>query len=569
MAKIKYQDLRHSAAHLLASAVKELFPKVKLGIGPSIEHGFYYDFDIKTPFTEQDIEKIEKKMFEIVKKDFEFKKSKKTRKEAQKILKNEPYKLELLKDLPDNNITFYTHGNFTDLCLGPHIKSTGQLKAVKLLKFSGSYWKGDSQNKQLQRIYGVAFPSTKELRQYLKQLEEAEKRNHVKLGKQLDLFSIHPEGPGFTFWHPKGVIIYNEIIKYWEEEHKKVNYLQVKTPIILSKELWLKSGHWDHYKESMYFTKIDKRDFAIKPMNCPGGILIYKEKLHSYKEFPLRIAELGLVHRHELSGVLNGLFRVRVFTQDDAHIYCEENQIEQEVLNILELTERIYKKFNFKFHIELSTMPEKHIGQEKTWQKAEKHLENALKKKKVDYRINPGDGAFYGPKIDFHLEDALGRTWQCGTIQLDFSMPEKFNLTYDAENGKKQRPVMLHRTILGSMERFIGMLIEHYAGNFPLWLSPVQVRIVTVTDRNNKFAQQIYKKLTEKDIRVELDDRSESIGKKVREAQLMKIPLVITIGDKEQQKKTLAVRTVDGKVKFGVKIETFIKDIVKKISERK
>lgn len=558
--------LRHSVAHILADAVKQLFPDVKLGIGPSIENGFYYDFDKKEPFTPDDLKRIEDKMREIINKDYKFKKLTKTKAEAKKILKNEPYKLDLLKDI--EKPTFYQHGNFIDLCAGPHLKSTKDIKAFKLLKVSGAYWKGDSKNQQLQRIYGTAFEDKKQLKQYLHQLEEAEKRNHVKLGKSLHLFSIHPEGPGFIFWHPKGNIIYDEIVKFWKELHTKEDYKLIQTPLILSKELWEKSGHWEHYKENMYFTKIDKRDFAIKPMNCPGGILVYKENLHSYKEFPLKIGELGLVHRHEMSGVLNGLFRVRAFTQDDAHIYCEENQIEQEIINIINLTDDLYKPFNLKYELELSTMPKNHIGTKAMWNKAEKYLETALKKKKLKYKINKGDGAFYGPKIDIHLTDALGRKWQCGTIQLDFAMPEKFKLTYDGEDGKKHRPVMLHRTLLGSLERFIGILIEHYAGKFPLWLAPVQVKILTITDNNIEFAEQVYKELKQAGIRVELDTRQETMNKKVRETQLQKIPITITIGNKEQEKKTLALRTLDGKVKFGVKIKDFIEQIQKQIKNK-
>ncbi|MCG2718748.1 MAG: threonine--tRNA ligase, partial [Nanoarchaeota archaeon] len=490
------------------------------------------------------------------------------KKEAEKILKGEHYKIELLEELEGKPI-FYTNGDFTDLCKGPHVKSTGEIKAFKLMKIAGAYWKGDSNKPMLQRIYGTAFTDRKELRTYLHLLKEAEKRNHIKLGKELGLFSMHPEGPGFPFFHPKGMIVWHELMKYWKEEHDKEGYDEIKTPIILNKELWEQSGHWDHYKENMYFTKIDEGDYAIKPMNCPGGVLVYKTHLHSYREFPMKHAEVGLVHRHEMSGVLNGLFRVRVFHQDDAHIYCMEEQIKDEVIKIINLIDRMYKTFGLEYNMELSTKPDKSIGSDKMWKTAEASLKNALKEIKADYQLNPGDGAFYGPKIDFHIKDSLGRTWQCATIQLDFAMPERFDLTYEGADGKKHRPVMLHRVIYGAVERFLGILIEHYAGKFPTWLSPVQVVLMTVTDRNAKFAQEIYTKMKEAGIRVELDDRSESIGKKVRDNQLKKTNFMITLGDKEQEKKTLAIRTRDGKVKFGVKVDAFVKDIIKEIKERK
>ncbi len=564
------ETIRHSASHVLASAVKELFPNAKLGIGPSIEDGFYYDFDLKHNLIPEDLKKIEKKMQEIINKNLIFKKSKKTREQAKRILKNEPFKLELLKDLPNNNIIFYSLDSFIDLCAGPHVKSTKEIKAFKLLKIAGAYWKGDRKNKQLQRIYGTAFASKEELNIYLKRLEEAEKRNHVKLGKQLDLFSIHEEGPGFIFWHPKGVVIINELISFWRKVHEKENYKEIKTPIILSKKLWEESGHWDHYKENMYFTKVDNRDFAVKPMNCPGAVLIYKEGLHSYKEFPLRLAELGLVHRHELSGVLNGLLRLRSFTQDDAHIFLEESQIKEEVIRIIDLIDYFYKKvFKFNYYIELSTKPKKAMGSKTTWDKAEKALKEALDNKKINYKINKGEGAFYGPKIDFHVEDSLGRTWQLATIQLDFSFPERFDLTYEGKDGKKHRPVMIHRVVYGAIERFLGILIEHYAGKFPLWLSPIQVKILTLTDRNKEFALEVYNNLKYNNIRVELDDRSESIGKKVRDSQLEKINYSITIGDKEQENNTLAIRTLDGKVQFGVKLDQFINNILDEIKEKR
>lgn len=561
------ESLRHSASHILAQAVLELFPKTKLAIGPAIENGFYYDFDRAEPFTPEDLEKIEKRMNEIVKRNLKIEKIEVTKAKAKELLKNQPYKLELLNELK-GKITFYKQGEFMDLCYGPHVDSTSEVKAIKLLSIAGAYWRGDSKNKMLQRIYGTAFYEKSELKEYLDMLEEAKKRDHKKLGEQLDLFSFHEEGPGFPFFHNKGMIVYNELINYWKKLHKENGYQEIKTPIILNKELWLRSGHWDHYKENMYFTKIDNKDFAVKPMNCPGGILIFRNKLHSYKEFPLKVAELGLVHRHELSGVLNGLFRVRVFTQDDAHIFCTEEQLENEIIGVINLSNKIYKTFGLSYELELSTRPEKRTGTDKMWDNAETALEKALKKLKLTYKINPGDGAFYGPKIDFHIKDSLGRTWQCGTIQVDFSMPEKFDLTYDGSDGRKHRPVMVHRAILGSVERFLGILIEHYAGNFPLWLSPVQVRIVTVNDNCINFAKEIQEKLEKNDIRVEIDSRSESIGKKVRDAQVEKVNYIVTIGEKEIENKKLAVRTREGKVTFGVNTDTFIKELKEEINKK-
>lgn len=560
-------SLRHSASHVLAQAVLELFPTTKLAIGPSIENGFYYDFDTKKPFTPEDLEKIEKRCLEIIKKDLKIKKSLKTKVEAKKLLKDNPYKIELLEDIKGKP-SFYQQGDFIDLCAGPHVNSTGEIKAFKLLSLAGAYWRGDSKNKMLQRIYGTAFYDKKELKKYLFTLEEAKKRDHKKLGEQQDLFSFHEEGPGFPFFHPKGMIIINELLSYWRSIHNKYNYKEVRTPIILNKSLWLKSGHWDHYKENMYFTKIDKKENAVKPMNCPGGILIYKSKLHSYKEFPLRVGELGLVHRHELSGVLNGLFRVRSFTQDDAHIYCTEEQAQEEVVNVIKLIEEMYKAFGLTYDLELSTRPEKSIGTTKMWNFAEATLEKALKKLKKPFKLNPGDGAFYGPKIDFHAKDSLGRTWQCGTIQLDFAMPEKFDLEYDAKDGKKHRPVMIHRTVYGSLERFLGILIEHYAGKFPLWLSPVQVKILPMTDRSNKFSEELKETLEKNNIRVEIDPRSESMSKKVRDAQKEKVNYMVTIGDKEIQSKNLAIRTREGKVSFNVSIDKFIKDLQKEVLDK-
>lgn len=560
------EKLRHSCSHVLAQAVKRLFPNAKLGIGPAIEEGFYYDFD-NVEFKEEDLERIEKEMRRIIKENHAFKETDVTKKKAEEMLKEEPYKLELLQELK-GKITFYQNGNFIDLCRGPHIKTTGEIKAFKLTRIAGAYWKGDSNRPMLQRIYGIAFKTEKEIKDYLTLLEEAEKRNHVRIGKELGLFSMHEEGPGFPFFHPKGMIIWYELMKYWKEEHNKEGYQEVKTPIILNKRLWEQSGHWDHYKENMYFTKIDNKDFAVKPMNCPGGILIYKSTLHSYRELPLKLAEIGLVHRHELSGVLNGLFRVRSFHQDDAHIYCMEDQIKDEVIKIVKLVDRVYKTFKLEYHMELSTKPKNSIGSDEMWENAERALKDALKEISADYKLNPGDGAFYGPKIDFHIKDALGRTWQCATIQLDFAMPERFELSYEGADGRKHRPVMLHRVVYGAIERFLGILIEHYAGKFPTWLAPVQVTLMTVTERNEKFANEVFALMKEAGIRVELDDRSESIGKKVRDNQIKKIPFMVTLGDKEQENKTLAIRTRDGKVKFGVKVEDFLKEIAKEIKDR-
>ena len=563
----KLESLRHSTAHLLAQAVLELFPKTKLGIGPSIENGFYYDFDIKEDFSEKDLERIEQRMKEISKKNLKIVRESKTKSEAEKILKNQPYKLELLKELKTEP-TFYTQGDFADLCAGPHVGSTKEIKYFKLLKIAGAYWKGDSKNKMLQRIYGTVFEDRKELKNHLHMLEEAKKRDHKKLGEQLDLFTFHKEGPGFPFFHPKGTVIYNELVDFWKKIHRKHGYQEIKTPIILNNELWLKSGHWENYKENMYFTKIDKKDYAVKPMNCPGGILVYKSKLHSYKEFPLKLAELGLVHRHELSGVLNGLFRVRNFTQDDAHIYCTKEQLEDEIKKVINLTGDIYGTFGLKYELELSTRPEKSIGSAAMWSDAENSLKNALESLKLDYQLNPGDGAFYGPKIDFHIKDSLGRSWQCGTIQVDFSMPEKFDLEYDGSDNRKHRPVMVHRAILGSLERFLGILIEHYAGKFPLWLNPSQVKILTVADKFNDYAQEVEKSMKSEGLRVSVDFRAESISKKVRDAQALKIPLIIIIGEKEVEAKTVSVRTLDNKVKFGVKLEDFFSKVQENIDKK-
>ena len=559
---------RHSTAHVLAQAVIDLFPKALPTIGPVVEEGFYYDFDIDHHFTPEDVSKIEKKMWEIVNKDYKFERKELSEKEAKKIFKNNKYKIELIEEFNEPS-SAYKQGNFIDLCRGPHILSTRKIEAFKIIKIAGAYWKGDAKNKQLQRIYGISFPEKKQLKDYLQLLEEAEKRDHRKIGKQLDLFSLHEEGPGFIFFHPKGVVIINILKDFLRKELDKLDYKEVMTPMILSRTLWEQSGHWDHYKENMYFTKVEGKDFAVKPMNCPGAILIYKEKLPSYRDLPIRFAEFGVDHRHELSGVLAGLFRVRAFTQDDAHIFCTPAQVEKEVLQLIDLTDFVYKTFNFTYHIELSTRPEKFSGKKENWDKAEKALADALNKRKIKYKINPGDGAFYGPKIDYHIKDCLGRTWQCATIQVDFSMPEKFNLKYIAKDGNKHIPVMIHRTIYGSMERFLGILIEHYAGKFPLWLAPIQARILTVADRFSLYAKKIKEELEKNNIRVELDVRTESVGYKVREAQSQKIPLIINVGEKEEKNNTVAVRTLDNKLHFNVKIKDLIKKIKDNVEKKK
>ena len=556
--------LRHSAAHILAQAVKKLFPEAKIAIGPAIEDGFYYDFDVE-PFHPDDLKKIEKEMNQLIRQKQEFKKELITKKEAKKIFKDEPYKMELISELPGDKVSVYTNSDFTDLCKGPHVENSKVLKAFKLTKTSGAYWKGKAENKQLQRIYGIIFHDKEELKKHLKMLEEAEKRDHVKLGKQLNLFSMHPEAPGTPFFHDKGTFIFNRLVKFMRDEMKKRNYEETKTPLILERTLWERSGHWEHYKDNMYFTKIDDRDFAVKPMNCPGNLLVYKTRSHSYRELPIKSGEFGLVYRHELSGVLAGLFRVSAFTQDDAHVFCEESQLQEQIVELIELCDLTYKTFNFEYEVELSTKPEKAMGSKEIWDKAENVLKEALKSKKLKYKLNEGDGAFYGPKIDFHLKDCLGRTWQCGTIQVDFSMPEKFDLTYEGKDGKKHRPVMVHRAIYGSLERFLGILIEHYAGKFPLWIAPVQIRVLTVADRFEKYAEKVKEELEKNNFRVELDARTESVNYKVREAQLQKIPLILNVGEKEEEGKTVAVRTQDGNLHFGVKIKELVKKINKNI----
>ena len=552
----------HTTSHIMAQAIKRLYPEIKLAIGPSIDNGFYYDFDTDKPFTPEMLEAIEKEMKKVIKEDLPIERFELPRKEALKLMKDEPYKQELINDLPEGEtISFYKQGEFTDLCAGPHLTSTGKVKAVKLLSSSGAYWRGDEKNKMLQRIYGISFPKASALEEYVNMLEEAKKRDHKKLGKQLELFMVAPEGPGFPFFLPKGMALRNVLEDFWRKIHVKNGYQEIKTPVILNEQLWHTSGHWDHYKENMYTTKIDDVDFGIKPMNCPGGMLVYKNKMHSYRDLPIRMGELGLVHRHEKSGELNGLFRVRCFTQDDAHIFCTPSQIESEIVRLMKLINEVYSIFGFNYTVELSTRPEDSMGSDEAWEMAENALKKALEHENVEYVINEGDGAFYGPKIDFHIKDCLGREWQCGTIQLDFQMPERFDLTYIGEDGEKHRPVMLHRVIFGSIERFIGILIEHFAGAFPTWLAPVQVRILPIADSHKEYAEKLKKEFEENEIRVEIDEREEKIGYKIREAQLQKIPYMLIIGDKEVEANAVGVRSrKDGDI-GAMKVADFIAKI--------
>jgi len=544
----EYRNLyRHSTAHILAQAVKRLYPDVKLTIGPAITDGFYYDFDTPEPFTPETLELIEAEMRRICKEKLSFERFELPREDALKLVaeQDEPYKTELIEDLPEDSvISFYRQGEFVDLCAGPHVDTTGRIKAnaFKLTGCTGAYWRGDAENKMLQRVYGTCFQSKDELEEHLRRIEEAKQRDHRKLGRELDLFALFDEGPGFPFFFPKGMIIRNELTGFWREEHRKAGYVEINTPVILNEEMWHRSGHWDHYKNNMYFTKIDDADFAIKPMNCPGGMLAYKRRMWSYRDLPVRMAELGLVHRHELSGALHGLMRVRCFTQDDAHLFMTPEHVPAEIAAAIELVDRIYKVFGFEYRVELSTRPEDFMGEAEKWDIAENILEEVLIKKNVNYHINPGDGAFYGPKIDFHLVDCLGRTWQCATLQLDFQMPERFELEYVGADGEKHRPVMIHRTILGSMERFIGILTEHFAGAFPLWLAPVQVVVMPITDRTHDYALSITDKLIAAGLRAETDFRSEKIGFKIREAQMQKVPYMLVLGDKEAESGLVAVR---------------------------
>lgn len=574
---VKFEDKEgkeifwHTSAHIMALAVQNLFPGVKFAIGPAIDNGFYYDFDTEHRFVPEDLEKIEAEMKKIAKENYTVERFVMSRDEALDYFKkkDEVYKVDLIENLPeDEEISFYKLGEFTDLCAGPHLYETKKVKAVKLLSIAGAYWRGDENNKMLQRIYGTTYEKKKDLEEYLNRLEEAKKRDHRKLGRELDLFTIQEEGPGFPFFHPKGMIIRNILENFWREEHAKRGYDEIKTPIILNESLWHQSGHWDHYKENMYFTKIDEEDYAIKPMNCPGSILVYKSKMYSYRDLPLRWGELGLVHRHELSGALHGLMRVRSFTQDDAHLYILPSQIKKELIDIIDLADYMYSIFGFKYHIELSTRPEDSMGTEEQWEVATNGLKEALEEKGIKYIINEGDGAFYGPKIDFQLEDAIGRTWQCGTIQLDFQMPERFDISYVDKDNEKKRPVMIHRTIFGSMERFMGILIEHYAGKFPVWLAPVQVSILPISDKFNDYAYELKDKLKDKGIRVELDSRAEKIGYKIREAQLQRIPYMLIVGEKEVADNLVSVRKRDHGDLGQMNVEDFISTIVEEIENK-
>ena len=561
----------HSASHLMAMAVKHLFPNAKLAIGPAIADGFYYDFDTEVPFTTEDLGKIEKEMQHCAKKSIRPRRYTLPRAEAIAYMqgRQEPYKVELIEDLPeDEELSFYEMGDFTDLCVGPHLPNLSYIKAFKLTHVAGAYWRGDEHNKMLCRIYATAFPTKEQLQEHLDRIEEAKKRDHRKLGRELDLFDIRDEGPGFPFFYPKGMILRNILEDYWREIHRKAGYEEIKTPIMLNRGLWERSGHWDHYKENMYTTKIDDTDFAIKPMNCPGGILVYQRRLWSYRDLPIRSGELGLVHRHEKSGALHGLMRVRCFTQDDAHIFMTPEQIKDEIKGVYNLINEVYTRFGFPYHVELSTRPENSIGTDEMWELATNGLQGALDELGVKYVINEGDGAFYGPKIDFHLTDCLGRTWQCGTIQLDMNLPERFDLTYTGADGEKHRPVMIHRVVFGSIERFIGILVEHFGGAFPTWLAPVQVKVMTITSRSDEAAREVAGLLTDAGLRPELDLRNEKIGFKVREAQMMKIPYMFVLGDREAENRTVTIRNRKGDNLGTVSFEEAVAMIKKLNDER-
>ena len=563
--------LRHTASHVMAQAVKRLWPEAKLAIGPAIDKGFYYDIDMEHTLTPEDLTKIEKEMSRIVKENLPITKSVMSRQEAIEFFKskNEDYKVELIEDLPEDAvISCYAQGDFVDFCAGPHVASTGKVKAFKLQSIAGAYWRGDEKNKMLQRIYGTAFEKKEELDAYLHMLEEAAKRDHRKLGKELGLFVIKEEGPGFPFFLPKGMALRNELENFWREVHHDFDYEEIRTPIILSKHLWETSGHWDHYRENMYTTIIDDEEYAIKPMNCPGGILVYQNEMHSYRDFPLRYAELGLVHRHELSGALHGLFRVRAFTQDDAHVFMLPDQMQTELMKVIELFDRIYSQFGLKYHVELSTKPDNAMGDDAIWEAATEALRNAIEAKGIPYVINPGDGAFYGPKLDYHIEDSLGRTWQCGTIQLDMNLPERFQIEYIGEDGQKHRPIMIHRACFGSMERFIGILTEHYAGAFPTWMAPVQVKILPISEKHVEYAKELAKQMHRDYVRVEVDDRSEKIGYKIRQAQMAKVPYMLVVGDKEVEEGTVNVRKHGGDELGSVPFEEFFNSIKIEIKER-
>ena len=563
--------LRHTASHVMAQAVKRLWPEAKLAIGPAIDKGFYYDIDMEHTLTPEDLTKIEKEMSRIVKENLPITKSVMSRQEAIEFFKskNEDYKVELIEDLPEDAvISCYAQGDFVDLCAGPHVASTGKVKAFKLQSIAGAYWRGDEKNKMLQRIYGTAFEKKEELDAYLHMLEEAAKRDHRKLGKELGLFVIKEEGPGFPFFLPKGMALRNELENFWREVHHDFEYDEIRTPIILNKQLWETSGHWEHYRENMYTTIIDDEEYAIKPMNCPGGILVYQNEMHSYRDLPLRYAELGLVHRHELSGALHGLFRVRAFTQDDAHVFMLPEQMQSELMKVIELFDRIYSQFGLKYHVELSTKPDNAMGDDAIWEAATEALRNAIEAKGIDYVINPGDGAFYGPKLDYHIEDSLGRTWQCGTIQLDMNLPERFNVEYIGEDGQKHRTIMIHRACFGSMERFIGILTEHYAGAFPTWMAPVQVKVLPISEKHVEYANQLAKQMRHDYVRVEVDDRNEKIGYKIRQAQMEKVPYMLVVGDKEMEDNSVNVRKHGGDELGTVPFDEFFNSIKIEIKER-
>ena len=563
---------RHTASHVLAQAVKRLYPNVKLAIGPAIENGFYYDFDVDTPFTPEDLEKLEKEMAKIQQENLPLERFELPREEAMRYMdeKGEPYKVELIRDLPEDAvISFYRQGEFVDLCAGPHVASTGKVKNCKLMSVAGAYWRGSEKNKMLQRIYGTAFEKKADLDAYLTMLEEAKKRDHRKLGKELGLFTIMDEGPGFPFFLPKGMVLKNTLIDYWREVHKRYGYVEISTPMILNRQLWETSGHWFHYKDNMYTTVIDDEDYAIKPMNCPGGMLVYKTEMHSYRDLPLRMGELGLVHRHELSGALHGLFRVRCFTQDDAHIFMTWEQMKDEIKNVMRLFDEVYSTFGLSYQIELSTMPEDHMGDEKDWEFATNTLRDAVVEMGKDYEVNEGDGAFYGPKLDFHLSDCLGRTWQCGTIQLDMQLPERFDLEYVGADGAKHRPVMIHRVVFGSIERFIGVITEHFAGAFPTWLAPVQVKVLPITDRADERCVEVQKALEAHGVRVETDLRNEKIGFKIREAQMQKIPYMLVVGDRDMENGTVSVRTRKGEDLGAMTLEDFSAKLRQIVDEKR
>lgn len=562
----------HTSAHLMALAIERLFPGVKFAIGPSIDQGFYYDFDTPHRFTPEDLLNIEEEMKKIVKEGHEMERYEMDRDEAIKHFKemDEKYKVDLIEHFPEGEvISFYKLGEFVDLCRGPHLKDVSKIKAVKLLSIAGAYWRGDENNEMLQRIYGITFPKKSELDSYLNMIEEAKLRDHRKIGKELDLFSFHEEGPGFPFFHPNGMIVRNELLNWWRVVLQERGYGEILTPMILNEELWHKSGHWDHYKENMYFTKIDDADYAIKPMNCPGSTIVYRTNLHSYKEFPLRLSEFGLVHRHELSGALHGLFRVRSFTQDDAHIFCLPEQIEDEVFKMIDLADYLYSTFGFKYTLELSTRPDDYMGDLETWEMAESALKAALEKKNMPYKINPGDGAFYGPKIDFHLQDAIGRDWQCGTIQLDMQMPVNFDLTYIDANNERKRPVMLHRAMFGSIERFLGILIEHFAGKFPLWMAPVQIEVIPVSEKTNEYAEKVYEELKNRGFRVEIDTRNSQMGAKIRDAQMRKINYMLILGEKERDNGSISVRKRNNENINDIKLDKFMEDLSEEIKEKR